>query len=129
MTPRACSTQVSLPLSLPRSCITATTLLVSGIYELGKLHLMVIPRIDPFLQYRDHFLGSASHPAFRARPGNVVFDLRVGQPDEAFVVALDKGGKRSPHDLQVLLRHLLLLKPDGSEGLRSIQVEVKADRL
>jgi hypothetical protein len=81
--------------------------LVPRIYELGKLDLVLIPRIDPLLQYHDYFLGSANHPAFRACPGNVVFDLWISQLDEAFVVAFDKGGERSPHNFDVLLRHRL----------------------
>src|SRR5215213_2533428 len=78
---------------------------ISAIDELDQLHFVLVPCVDPLLEYRKYFLGSANHPALGACSGHVVLDPRVRQLDEAFVVALDKGGDRSPDDLHVLLRH------------------------
>src|SRR5262249_31044245 len=98
------------------------------IANLGLLEAKLLPRLPHRLEAaRGLGIASIDGPLHRRRTGSYPFNLRRGIAQPSLGIAPIPGFDRTPHNLQVLVRHRLLLQAHGFEGLLVIKEVLDED--
>src|SRR5262245_54892336 len=113
----------------PRVMHEDDDLVRARIDQLHDLPRQIVELLGPEAQELDPLLATAPHRLSFERPSlqdPLVIASDEAQIEPATEVALVKppleSSDQPPHNLDVLLRHRLLLKPGGFEGLVSVEV-------